>query len=110
MNERDLGVLRVFAAVEILGLLVATGLVTGSLLGATDLLTEFSRGLRLAALAFLIVEILVPVAALWDMRRHGRIDEVWLHVTLTPVVNLLGLFAYLEHRRRTEPGDVPEVE
>jgi hypothetical protein len=58
---------------------------------------------------FAVVEIIAPVAALWDERRHGGIDEDRLHATLRPVATILGLFAFLDHRCRTEPGTVPEV-
>jgi hypothetical protein len=89
-----------FTVAELLTLVVAFAVVAASLLGWTDLLSSFSRSVRLAALGFLTVELLVPAWVYYDLRRRGAADEqgVWLHASVMPVVNLLAVVAYLAER------------
>ena len=82
---------------------VAVGLVVvlASLLGRTTYLAGYSQRLRLVALAFLTVELLIPLGVYVDLRRRpDDPDPAWVHAVAMPVVNVLGLFAYLEERRR----------
>lgn len=75
--------------------------VVRSLLWGSTVLDAYSVGLRLVAAAFLVVEMLVPVVVFVDLlRRPDDPDFEWLHVTLLPLVNLLGALAYFEDRRR----------
>jgi hypothetical protein len=75
-----------------------------------------SLGLRVAAVAFLAVEMLVPLAVYVDLlRRPDHPALEWVHVTLVPVVDVLGAIAYLEERQRKlaahragATGDGPE--
>lgn len=85
-----------------IGLLLALfALLSASLLGETSLTASFSRPLRAGALAFVTVELMIPLVVYLDLRR--RTDEpgtMWLHAAAMPLVNVLGFLAYLEERRR----------
>ena len=87
---------------ELFVLAGAFAVVAASLLGRTAYLTGYSAALRWAALVFLAVELLVPLVVYLDVRRRpDDPDRAWLHAAVTPVVNVLGLVAYLEDRKRT---------
>jgi hypothetical protein len=77
-----------------LGYLTAAGLFAGG-----DFLASIARPVRYAALAVIAVEIAIPVYVLVDSWRRG-IDGVWVHVAAMPVVNLVGVAAYLLERER----------
>ena len=97
------GVLRIWFVYEIAALVGAFVLVAASLAGYTALLDGFSRGTRLAALAFFAVELLIPAYVYLDLRRRGDTENtIWLHVSAMPVVNFFGLLGYLEERGRTD--------
>jgi hypothetical protein len=50
---------------------------------------------------FLASELLVPLGVSVDVRRRGGdVDPVWVHAAALPLVNVVGLLAYLEDRRR----------
>jgi len=84
------------AAVAALFVLVAAGL-----FGDGSFLASTSRPLRLALLAFLGVELAIPVLIYLDIRRlPDPPDEIWVHAAAMPVVNVLGALAYLERRKR----------
>ena len=86
---------------ELLFLVGGFALVAASLLGRTTYLTGYSVRLRLVALAFLVVELLVPLGVYLDLRRRpDDPDRTWLHAAVMPVVNVFGVLAYLEERRR----------
>ncbi len=59
---------------------------------------SFSTGFVRAGWLFLLLELLIPLAVYLDMRRRGRIEPAWLHVAAAPLLNLLGLVAYLSRR------------
>ena len=76
-------------------------LVANSVFGDGTFLASVSRSLRLALLAFLAVELLIPIAIYLDMRRlPDPPDRVWIHAAAMPIVNLLGAVAYLDRRNR----------
>ena len=86
---------------ELLGLALAAVLVAASLAGATTLLDSFSRELRLAALAFLAVELLIPAYVCYDSRRSGlETSELWVHAAAMPIISLFALVGYVDERRR----------
>ncbi|MCY4731731.1 hypothetical protein KY092_14325 [Natronomonas gomsonensis] len=90
-----------FFLAELLTLVVAFAVVAASLLDRTALLASFSRTIRLLALGFLTVELLVPAWLYYDIRKRGG-DRVWLHASVMPVVNLLAVAAYVSERNARE--------
>jgi len=65
-------------------------------------LSGLSVTLRVALLLFVLIEIAVPVAVYVDVaRRDDDPDWVWVHAATMPVINLLGLVAYLDDRKRS---------
>lgn len=86
---------------EIAFLLVLLYLLAASLLGQANAASAYPRQLRLAALAFVAVELLIPAWIYYDVRRRPEATStIWVHAAAMPLVNLLGLFGYLEARRR----------
>lgn len=86
---------------ELLFLAGGVVVVAASLLGRSALLTGYSVRLRAAALVVLTVELLIPLGIYLDLRRRqDDPDTEWLHAAVMPVVNVFGLVAYLEGRRR----------
>jgi hypothetical protein len=84
----------------LMGTLGAT--MAASLLGWMDAFSGFSTSVRAAFLAFAVVETLIPLAVVLDMRRRDDDpDHAWIHAAALPVVNVFGVLAYLEDRRRT---------
>ncbi len=84
-------------------LLVVAGLFVafvGSLTGHVALFSSVDRPLRVAASAFLAVELAIPAWVYLDLRRReDPRGSVWVHVAAMPGLNLFGLLAYLSHRR-----------
>lgn len=90
---------------ELGAVLVLFWLLAASLARRTTLLSSGSRPVRIGAVAFLTVELLIPLWVLLDLRR--RPDDpghFWMHVAATPGINIFGLLAYLQTREleRTE--------
>jgi 4-amino-4-deoxy-L-arabinose transferase-like glycosyltransferase len=57
---------------------------------------------RAAALLVVLLELAVPLAVYVDIRRRtDDPDPVWVHAAMMPVINILGLVAYLEDRQRS---------
>jgi hypothetical protein len=85
-----------------IGLLaVLAGLVAWSLFGGGSFLADTSRSLRALALGFLVLELSIPLWVVVDIRRRtDDPDPVWIHVAAMPVINLVGLAAYLADRPR----------
>ena len=80
-------------------------LLAASVFGGGSFLSSVSRPIRLALLAFLAVELLIPLWVWVDLRR--RPDEGnshWIHAAAMPVVNLFGLVAYLADRSDDRNG------
>ncbi len=70
-----------------------------SLFGDGSFLADTSRAVRAAALVFVVVELLVPLWIIFDIRRRtDDPDYMWIHVAAMPVINLFGLAAYLADR------------
>ena len=93
-----------WTAAELAALLGAGYLVALSLTGEPTTISFVPRALRLAALGFVAVELLIPLAVYLDLRRHpGPTGTFWVHMTAMPLLNLLGLVAYLVHRWTGDP-------
>ena len=76
-------------------------LVANSLFGGGAFLASVSVELRVAALAFLAVELAIPLFVYLDVRRTpAGANAAWVHAAAMPFVNLFGAVAYLEDRRR----------
>lgn len=59
------------------------------------------RWIRLGGVAFLIIELLIPLWVYVDIRRRESSPGMfWVHVAAMPGINLLGLYAYLDERKR----------
>ncbi|MFC7027498.1 hypothetical protein ACFQJ5_07695 [Halomicroarcula sp. GCM10025324] len=72
-----------------------------SLTGRSSFAATYSVSIRLAAFTFVLVEILIPAGVYLDVRRRpDDPDLTWVHAAAVPVVNVLGVVAYLEDRRR----------
>ncbi|MDS0281200.1 hypothetical protein [Haloarcula onubensis] len=90
----------VLAQTLLLGLLAVQ--VARGFVGSAGAFTGLSPVLRLALLLVVLTEILVPLAVYVDVaRRTDDPDWVWVHAATMPVVNLLGLLAYLDDRKRS---------
>ena len=101
MDESTERALWAFTAPEIAAVAVLFVLLAASVFGDGSFLSSVSRGVRLAALVFLAVELLIPLWVYLDMRRNPvGLDTVWLHAAATPLLNVFGLVAYLDARRR----------
>ena len=86
---------------EILLLLFLFYLLAASLLGQANVASAYSRPLRVAGLAFVTVELLIPTWIYYDVRRRPEATStIWVHAAAMPLVNLFGLVGYLEERRR----------
>jgi steroid 5-alpha reductase family enzyme len=84
------------------GLFALWALLVGGFLGYTTALTSYSRSLRLAATAFLTLEWAIPLGVSLDVRRRSDDpDPMWIHAAALPVVNVFGVIAYLEDRKRS---------
>ncbi|PSQ06736.1 hypothetical protein BRC97_05510 [Halobacteriales archaeon QS_6_71_20] len=88
------------AAVGVLLWLVADGL-----FGGGSFLASASRSLRLALLTFLATELAIPALVYLDIRRLADPpDSVWVHAAAMPLVNVFGVVAYLDCRKRRREG------
>jgi hypothetical protein len=86
---------------ELVGLVIAGLVLLASLTGATTLLASVSRPARLAALAFVVVELLIPAYVFVDSRRSGlETNDLWVHAAAMPVISLFALAGYVDERRR----------
>ncbi|MFC7177033.1 hypothetical protein [Halosegnis marinus] len=74
-------------------------LLAASVAGSGGFLAGYSRTVRALVLGFVLVELAVPAWILVDVRRRN-LDPVWVHVAAMPLVNLFGLAAYVEERKR----------
>jgi|GEM_PF-1266628 len=91
----------VFLLPEMLILCSLLAVVAGSLVGYTTVASPYPRQLRIAAVAFLLVELAIPTWIYLDTRqRPDDTSTIWVHAAMFPVVNLFGLIGYLEERRR----------
>ncbi|MFC6724436.1 hypothetical protein ACFQE1_08630 [Halobium palmae] len=87
---------------EIVALAGVFVLLSLSLAGRVATFGSVPSGLRLGALAFVGIELVIPAWVLYDIRRRSdEPDPIWIHAVAVPVVNVLGLIAYLEDRKRT---------
>lgn len=103
-DEASHGFLWWWTVPELLAVAALLALVVGGLLGRTTFLTGVSRPLRIAAAAFLTVELLIPLWVYRDLRRRPDADAFWVHVAAMPGINLFGLFGYLQHRKLDDDG------
>ena len=62
----------------------------------------YSPTVRLGALLFVCLELLIPLGAFLDIRRRSDDpDTMWVHAAAMPLINLLGVLASLEDRQRS---------
>jgi hypothetical protein len=100
-EERRL--LAAFVVPELCLLVVGAVMLALSFGRSSGLFTSISPAVRAAALLFVLVEIAIPVGVYLDIRRQtDGPDAVWVHAAALPVINLLGVVAYLEARNRSE--------
>lgn len=100
--ERIDRVLWIWTIGEVLVLLAVGWLLLNSLVGPAGALASISREVRLAGLAFVTFQLLVPLAVFLDVRRRDdRPGYLWVHVAAMPVLNVFGLVGYLEERSRS---------
>lgn len=86
---------------ELFGHVVALLVLVASLTGRVSLFASVSPAVRLAALAFVAVELLIPAYVWYDSRRSGlETSEVWVHAAAMPVISLFALVGYVDERRR----------
>jgi hypothetical protein len=101
VDEATHRVLWVWTASELLIVLGALGLLVASLVGTATVFSFLSRPVRVAAVLFLLVELSIPLWVYVDIRhREPAPDGFWVHVAAMPGINLFGLVAYLQERRR----------
>lgn len=100
MDEAAERFLVVVTAGEVVLLGTISLMLAASVFGDGTFLADSSRTLRLAGLVFAVVEMLVPVWILADVWRREDADPVWIHVAAMPLINLVGLAAYLSERNR----------
>jgi hypothetical protein len=83
-------------------LLVSIGcLLVLSLFGDSSFLADVSGPVRVLALGFIVVELLVPLWVDVDIRRRtDDPDRVRIHLAAMPVLNLFALAAYFADRSR----------
>lgn len=97
------GYLWVLTAYEVVALAVLIGLLTASLVGRISLFSSVSRSIRIGAVVFLAIELLIPLWVYVDLRRRPDTSStLWMHVTAMPVINLFGFVAYLHERKREQ--------
>lgn len=100
--ERAERVLWIWTGGEVLVLLVFGWLLWGSVFDGSAFLSAVPRQLRLAGLAVVVFQLLVPVVVFLDVRRRDdRPGYLWVHVAAMPVLNVFGLVGYLEERSRS---------
>jgi hypothetical protein len=104
-GEIDHRILWLWTAPELGALVAVFGLLITSLVGTPPVLaTDFasvSRPIRAAGVAFLAIELLIPLWVYFDLRRHpSGVGSLWVHVAAMPGFNLFGFVAYLQERKR----------
>jgi hypothetical protein len=99
MADEPTAALAVLTAGEVVVCLSLAALLAAGLVGDGGFGAGIARPLRLVALAALLVEAAIPAYVFVDARRRG-IDGVWVHVAALPVVNVVGVAAYLLERER----------
>lgn len=98
MDDFDHGVLWAWTLPELLAVLALFVLLVASLAGASSFYSSVSWPVRAAIAGLLAVELLIPAWVYYDLRRSDAEDTFWVHVAAMPVLNLFGLFAYLQDR------------
>ena len=69
--------------------------------GSSGLFPAIGPLVRGTLLLLVVLELAVPLAVYVDIRRRpDDPDPVWVHAAMMPVINILGLVAYLEDRQR----------
>ena len=87
---------------EVVALFVLWLVLLSGLLEVTSAFTSYPISLRLAAVVFVTLEWAIPLGVYLDLRRRDDDpDRMWMHAAAMPVVNILGVIAYLEDRQRS---------
>lgn len=113
-DEIDHRLLWLWTAPELAALLAVYGLLVTSLVGtppvfATEL-ASVSRPIRVAGVASLTIELLIPIWIWIDLDRDQRSGgSLWVYVAAMPLFNLVGLVAYMQERQRIHSAsETPE--
>ena len=65
--------------------------------------------LFLALVALVVAsELLIPAWVYYDATKRGLDAAIWLQVTILPVINVLGLLAYLSARKSETADGIDE--
>ena len=76
-----------------------------SLAGSGSFLATYSVAVRATLFTLVVLEVAIPLFVAVDGRRRpDDPDSVWVHAAAMPVVNLFGIVAYLEDRKRSLEG------
>jgi len=87
---------------ELLALIGAFALLSGTFLGWSSVFASYPPTVRLGALMFVCLELLIPLGVFLDIRRRDDDpDTMWVHAAAIPLINLIGVLAYLEDRQRS---------
>lgn len=71
----------------------------GTFTGHATTFAGVAPWLRLLALVLVVAFGVAPLWVYYDVRRAEDSTE-WVHIAILPLVNLVGLAAYLHHRRQ----------
>ncbi|ESP89072.1 hypothetical protein [Candidatus Halobonum tyrrellensis] len=99
------------AAADVAGLVALAAYVVVGVFGDGGLLASASGPVRLAAVAFVAAELLIPVWVFLDVRRRPEMRErgmLWVPAAAMPVLNVFGLAAYLVERDRKAGERAPD--
>lgn len=100
-HQLDERYLLALAALEIAFLAGIFVIIAANAFGDGSLAAATSQPVLFVALAFVGVELLIPLYVVWDLRRSPEaMDPLWIHAVLTPVVNVFGLMAYRWKRQQ----------
>ena len=85
---------------EVVAFAVLCAFLANSVLGDGAFLASYPPWMRLAAFAAAAAQCLVVVWVSLDARRRPEMGPLWVHAAATPVLNVFGLAAYLDERKR----------
>ncbi|GGN85629.1 MULTISPECIES: hypothetical protein [Haloarcula] len=98
----DARLLRAFVLPELAMLSILLLYLGARLTSETGRAASLSRPLTLAAFLFVLLELLIPLAVCLDVcRRPDDPDMIRVHAAAMPLVNVLGVLAYLDDRKRS---------
>ena len=103
VEEATERILWIWTLSELVTIAVFFLLLAASIFGGSSFLSTVSRQVRIIALGLLVIELLIPLFVYLDLRRSpNRSDTIWMHVAAMPLLNILGLMAYLTDRNQNQ--------